>query len=117
MKKAINLIFPHQLFAESPLLSNGNQVYLIEEYLFFKQYPFHKQKIAFHRATMKSYQHLLESKGIEVNYIESNNKLSDLNRFIEEIKDKKILIGNNLGKINGWISSDDILAKAIRVED
>jgi len=47
MRKTINLIFPHQLFAESPLLQNGGEVYLIEEYLFFKQYAFHKQKIAF----------------------------------------------------------------------
>ncbi|NNC94209.1 MAG: cryptochrome/photolyase family protein, partial [Chitinophagales bacterium] len=69
--KAINLIFPHQLYAESPLIENGHEVYLIEEYLFFKQYKFHKQKIAFHRASMKSYQHFLEAKNIKVQYIDS----------------------------------------------
>tara|TARA_R110002096_G_scaffold67528_1_gene163693 strand:+ start:210 stop:482 length:273 start_codon:yes stop_codon:yes gene_type:complete len=84
MKKAINLIFPHQLFAESPLMDNGEEVYLIEEYLFFKQFMFHKQKLAFHRASMKCYQHFLEKKGIKVNYIESNNKLSDIRQFGEK---------------------------------
>ena len=52
--KASQLIFPHQLFKESPLFSNKAPVYLVEEFLFFKQYPFHKQKIAFHRASMKT---------------------------------------------------------------
>lgn len=90
MSKKINLIFPHQLFKESELLNNGNEVYLIEEYLFFKQYLFHKQKIAFHRASMKSYQHYLEEKGITVNYIDSQNELSDIRVFSKEIKSRNI---------------------------
>ncbi|PKR81829.1 hypothetical protein CW751_00370 [Brumimicrobium salinarum] len=55
MKKTIQLVFPHQLFEESELLHNKNEIILIEEHLFFKQYKFHKQKVAFHRATMKGY--------------------------------------------------------------
>jgi len=86
MKKAINLIFPHQLYAESPLISSGNEVYLIEEYLFFRQYSFHKQKIAFHRASMKYYQNFLEEKGIAVHYIDSEHELSDIQNFGKEIK-------------------------------
>lgn len=43
-----------------------------------------------------------------------NNYLLHL---VKEIKDGKVLIGNNLGKINGWASADDILAKATCVED
>tara|TARA_R110000868_G_scaffold108065_6_gene295402 strand:- start:22681 stop:23157 length:477 start_codon:yes stop_codon:yes gene_type:complete len=103
MKKAINLIFPHQLFAESPLLENGEEVYLIEEYLFFKQYMFHKQKIAFHRASMKCYQHFLEEKGIKVNYIESNHKLSDIREFGEEIKSKNITEINIIDPVDNWL--------------
>lgn len=37
MNKGINLIFPYQLYARSPLLENYNEVYLIEEYLFSRQ--------------------------------------------------------------------------------
>lgn len=90
MNKAINLIFPHQLFADSPLLSNGNEVYLIEEYLFFKQYNFHQQKIAFHRASMKYYQNYLEQKNIKVNYIEAKSELADIRNFGKEIQSKNI---------------------------
>mgnify|MGYP001628061092 CR=1 FL=1 len=59
--KAINIIFPHQLFENSELINSGHETYLIEEYLFFRQYKFHKQKITFHRASMKAYEiHLQE---------------------------------------------------------
>ena len=73
--KAINIIFPHQLFLESPILENNNEIYLIEEYLFFKQYQFHKQKIAFHRASMKAYQAYLQSLNKTVHYIDADNLL------------------------------------------
>jgi len=84
MHKEINLIFPHQLFKQSPLLENGLPIYLIEEYLFFKQYKFHKQKIAFHRATMQCYADYLSSKGHEVKYFSSENPQSDLRVFLKE---------------------------------
>ena len=41
---AVTLIFPHQLFANHPCIVRGQDVYLIEECLFFKQYRFHQQK-------------------------------------------------------------------------
>ena len=69
--KKINLILPNQLFESSTLIENKLPVYLIEEYLFFKQFNFHKQKIAFHRATMKQYESYLLSKNIDVVYINS----------------------------------------------
>lgn len=103
MMKAINLIFPHQLFAESPLINNGEEVYLLEEYLFFKQYLFHKQKLAFHRASMKCYQHFLEEKGIKVNYIESNHPLSDIRKFKEETKAKNITEINIIDPVDNWL--------------
>lgn len=91
MSKEINLIFPHQLFKESPLLENDLPIYLIEEFLFFKQYNFHKQKIAFHRATMKSYEAYLNEKGHSVYYIQSDNPQSDLRTFIKEKNEVEII--------------------------
>jgi len=78
MSKSVNLIFPHQLFEFSPLLVNGFEVYLIEEHLFFKQFQFHKQKIAFHRASMKAYALKLEQQGIGVHYINCADDLADV---------------------------------------
>ena len=64
------LIFPHQLFAKQPVLQDGSDVYLIEEWLFFQQYRFHKQKLVLHRASMKYYQAKLEKQGYRVHYVE-----------------------------------------------
>jgi hypothetical protein len=33
------------------------------------------------------------------------------------VKDGQLLIGNNLGKVNGWVSAAAILGKVIAVED
>lgn len=104
MPISINIIFPHQLFADSELLKNGNKTYLIEEYLFYKQYNFHKQKIAYHRATMKYYQDYLEQKGIDVVYIASDNPLSDIRNFGNEIKASTISEIHVIDPVDNWLN-------------
>lgn len=79
----IFLIFPNQLFKTLPEEILGKEVIIIEEPLFFNLYPFHKQKIAFHRASMRFYESYLKSKRISVSYIDYNQAdsfsfLSDL---------------------------------------
>ena len=101
--KAVNLIFPHQLFKNSPLLENGCPVYLIEEFLFFKQYNFHKQKIAFHRATMKHYEAFLATKNIEVIYIESTQITSDIRALIPYLKLQNITTINYVDPVDNWL--------------
>ena len=101
--KAINIIFPHQLFLNSSLLENKNEIYLIEEFLFFKQYKFHKQKIAFHRASMKAYQVYLESLNLKVHYIDSDNVLSDIREFYQEVKAQNIDTINLIEPTDDWL--------------
>ena len=65
------LIYPHQLFADHPTKTGADTVFLVEDPLFFRQYPFHKQKLMLHRASMRRYaqQHpnarIAESRDIE----------------------------------------------------
>lgn len=101
--QAINLIFPHQLFRKSPLLDNDFDIYLVEEHLFFKHYAFHKQKIAFHRASMKAYQSYLESLNKTVHYIESSEDLSDIREFHKEITDKKMTHIYFIDPVDDWL--------------
>ena len=82
---AATLVFPHQLFENHPAIENGRPVYLIEEYLFFKQYKFHKQKIVLHRSSMKSFEHRLTKNGYEIIYIESSESISSIERLIEAL--------------------------------
>ncbi len=103
MNKAVNIIFPHQLFLKSPLIENNHEIYLIEEFLFFKQYPFHKQKIAFHRASMKNYQDFLKSKGKTVHYIDAQNKLADIRNFNAEISNQSISAIHCIDPTDNWL--------------
>jgi deoxyribodipyrimidine photolyase-related protein len=84
---SISLVFPHQLFRELP---RERRVLLVEEYLFLRQYPFHKQKLIFHRASMKAYEKYLVGKGFEVEYIDSANPLSDVRQLLPELKRRGI---------------------------
>ncbi|MFK7907337.1 MAG: cryptochrome/photolyase family protein [Chitinophagales bacterium] len=101
---AINLIFPHQLFSESPLTENELPIYLVEEFLFFKQYPFHKQKIAFHRASMKFYAAYLQSKNKEVHYIEAHEKQSDIRVLIPALQKQGIQSIHYIDPTDNWLS-------------
>ena len=87
---AVTLIFPHQLFANHPCIVRGADVYLIEEYLFFKQYRFHQLKLLLHRASMKKYAHLLDQLNVKVNYIDSQNDLSDVRKLIHHLAQQNI---------------------------
>ncbi|TCK64876.1 deoxyribodipyrimidine photolyase-related protein [Winogradskyella wandonensis] len=102
-KKQIQIIFPHQLFKTSEVLDQIDAVYLVEEYLFFNQYKFHKQKIAFHRATMKAYANYLESKDIEVNYISATEKLSDIRELLPHLKDEGFETVHIIDPTDNWL--------------
>ncbi len=87
MSKKISLIFPHQLFADTSLWQD--ECYLIEEDLYFTQYPFHKQKLVLHRASMKAYEQTLIGAGKTVHYIESTHKHSDCRKLIASFRSSK----------------------------
>lgn len=86
----IHLIYPHQLFEENIVLDELNKktdiVYLVEDYLYFSQYNFHKQKLVLHRATMKFYEDYLKQKGYKVKYINFDKNLEDEKVFNNEVK-------------------------------
>ncbi len=63
------LIYPHQLFRNSRLYDITDQIILIEDPLFFTQYPFHKKKLVFHRVTMKLFAERLLEAGLKVTYL------------------------------------------------
>ena len=111
-----SIIFPNQLFKNSELLSNSKKIILVEEFLFFKHYKFHKQKILFHRMSMKSYKLFLEDKGYDVRYIESNECNSDIRELIETLDINKIKIYN---PVDNWLSkriSQSCSKKNIQIE-
>jgi deoxyribodipyrimidine photolyase-related protein len=108
MDNGISLVFPHQLFKEHLSIHVSRPVYLVEEFLFFKLYNFNKKKLILHRASMKYYEDYLIKKGILVNYIESNNELSDIRKLIP------YLANHGITKIYFTHVADDWLDKRLK---
>ena len=82
----ITLIFPHQLFDQHPSLQMHIPVVLVEEELFFRQYPFHKQKLILHRASMKAFAAELINRGYQVSYVECHHENNRITELIKSLK-------------------------------
>lgn len=106
------LIFPHQLFEQNILASSCDEIYLIEEWLFFRQYNFHKRKIAFHRAGMKFYEDFLQSKNIKVYYIDAFNELADVRKLIPYLKASGVNAFEYIDTTDCWL--EQRISKASR---
>ncbi|MBO9703822.1 MAG: cryptochrome/photolyase family protein [Sporocytophaga sp.] len=97
------LIFPHQLF-EINFNRKKNQLFcLIEEPLLFTQFKFHKQKLVFHRASMKAYEQQLISKGFKCIYLEQV-KFSDTETLFKELIKNEITQITYIDPIDDWLS-------------
>ena len=99
------IVFPHQLFEDNALLASCETIYLIEEWLFFRQYNFHKQKLQHHRASMKFYEDYLLSKGQKVHYIESTDDRNDIRKLIAHFKSEGIAEFHYIDPTDNWLDS------------
>ena len=97
------LIFPHQLFLEPPVLLACKTCYLIEENLFFKEFEFHKQKLAFHRASMQYYNDYLTEKGHEVLYVSCFEKESDIRELISKLASQSVDELHFINPTDNWL--------------
>lgn len=80
--KSVTLLFPHQLYPDHPACEPGTTVLLVEEALYFRQYPFHKSKLVFHRASMQAYADALRNSGLTVQYIDTDDPRADIRELI-----------------------------------
>ncbi|NDD58275.1 MAG: cryptochrome/photolyase family protein [Chlamydiae bacterium] len=106
--KDITLIFPHHLFKDHPGLSNSQHIWFLEDPLFFSDpiYPalFHKQKIMFHRASMKQWQEILHEKGFKTKYWERHQLDPKYHKLAPLIKGCRIHVAE---------LDDEVLSKRI----
>lgn len=95
------LVFPHQLFETHPGFElNPDRVVLIEDSLFFGDYRyplrFHKQKLWFHRATMRRFQKRVDEVGFPTVYLsyqpEPDSLLAHLTTLCETQNDAKFVV-------------------------
>lgn len=104
--KAVTLIFPHQLFKHHPAVAADRPIYIIEEWLFFNQYNFIKQKLVLHRASMQFYKSYLKGE-YEITYIEATDERCDIRKLIG------FFAGEGIAELHFAQVSDDWLEKRI----
>ncbi|WP_248723232.1 cryptochrome/photolyase family protein [Seonamhaeicola sp. ML3] len=99
----VHIIFPNQLFKTSKALESATDIVMVEEFLFFKHYKFHKQKIAFHRASMKSYQDYLKLKNKKVHYIDSQKAISDIRLLLPYLASQGYKTVHIIDPVDCWL--------------
>jgi len=87
---SVTLVFPHQLFQLHPGLQINRSVYLVEEWLFFRQYNFHQQKLILHRASMKFYEQWLMNQQFKTLYIETSDERNDIRKLIQSLAKQEV---------------------------
>jgi len=102
------LVYPHQLFLESPALDKKHIIFLIEEPLMLREFPIHAQKLIFHRLSMVHYKNQLEDNGYKVRYLKIGS--------IKETEDVfKLLAQENISHLHILDTTDFWLEKRIEI--
>lgn len=97
------LIFPHQLFLPHPALAKNRPVWMVEEFLFFRQYHFHRQKIILHRASMQYFAETLQKASYEVHYVSATENTCDIRRLVKALKEKGIRELYYADPVDNWL--------------
>ncbi len=100
----VTLTFPNQLFKHNPAIQKNRQVFLVEEWLFFRQYNFHQQKLILHRSSMKFYESYLKEQKYSVQYIESTDIRNDISKLIEFLSLQKIKKIHITDVVDDWLN-------------
>jgi len=106
MIQTARIIFPHQLFADINNYQLTAPIYLIEESLYFRQYPFHKQKLMLHRASMQFYKNYLTEKGFNVTYIESGETLAEIGKLIKHLSTNETTTITYTDTVDNWLETN-----------
>ncbi len=106
------LIFSHQLFEEHFHANAATVFILVEDDLLFRQFPFHKQKLLLHRASMQHFKKRLEAQEYTVDYIETSAHEKSMDAL------KKCLQQHHVTDVSFYDVVDDWLEKRlVRVLD
>jgi deoxyribodipyrimidine photolyase-related protein len=98
------LIYPHQLFADHPALTGVRRAVMIEDPLLFTQFPFHRQKLILHRASMKRFAKRLDQRGVVVHFVEAGT-LAETGGIGEVLRRLRIGSVRYVDPCDDWLAS------------
>lgn len=105
----ITLIFPDQLFLNHPAIAPGRTIYLVEEFLFFKEQQFHKQRLLLLKTAMRSYAETLLKDGNKVVYIPAKD-INDRGEVFALLSKKSIKVIHLAEFADEWLHQDLLIA-------
>lgn len=104
MKNKVLILFPNQLYPNQDLYEEFDEIVLIEEFLFFRQYNFHKMKLVFHRASMQHhFNWLSENFDFPIKYVETHEKEADIRRYIHALSNSKNIELHYFDTCDEWL--------------
>ena len=103
MSLQVSIILPNQLYKDHPAIHHKRPVYLLEEWHFFNQYQFHKEKLVLHRASMKFYEQFLKAQGVVVHYIESIEAQNRIALLIDKLHTNKVKQIHIVDPVDNWL--------------
>jgi len=106
--KTVNIIFPHQLFENNPLLEKKGEFYLVEEFLYFNYFKFHIQKLVLQLSSMIFYQSFLLKHKKKITYVDQAESISDIRKLIPHLKNEGFL------QINYILTNDNYLERRLK---
>lgn len=106
-EKSVSILFPNQLFLNLPKEIASTKIFIIEEYIFFKQYNFNLNRLVFNRLSILEYCNCLKKQGIDFEHIRHDKKNANLKNLFHNMK----AIG--VSKIFYIDPVDDYLSKKI----
>ena len=85
-EKSVSILFPNQLFLNLPKEIVSSKIFIVEEYLFFKQYNFNLNKLVFSRLSILEYCLHLKKQGIHFEHIKQDKKKANLKILFQNLK-------------------------------
>ncbi|GGC95819.1 cryptochrome/photolyase family protein [Tersicoccus solisilvae] len=82
----VRLIYPHQVFTAHLDAAPGTLMLLVEDDLYFRQLPFHAQKLVLHRASMDRFAERLRDAGFDVETLRTDRHRPTPPRLTEAIR-------------------------------
>ncbi|OMH22997.1 cryptochrome/photolyase family protein [Tersicoccus phoenicis] len=82
----VRLIYPHQLFTAHLAAEPGTVMLLVEDDLYFRQLPFHAQKLVLHRASMDRFAERLRDAGFDVEILRTDVQAPTAPRLTRTIR-------------------------------
>ncbi len=97
------LVYPHQLFREHLVAEASTLMVLVEDDLFFRQLPFHRQKLILHRSSMRGFADELRGHGFTVHTVETSADATTQDQLTALLRRHHVAVASYYDVVDDWL--------------